>query len=192
MLAIKIILGTTRPGRFGIQPAKWLLNYASSKYADQATFELVDLQEIDLPLFDEPGMPAERNYIKDHTKRFSAAVESADGFVMITPEYNHAPSAVLKNAIDYLYHEWAYKPVAFLSYGGLAGGSRAVEIMRLVVAEPRMFDIYEQILIPNIWAGMNEKGEYQFTQRHEHQADSMLKELLFTAHHMKAMRASKK
>lgn len=116
---LKIIIASTRPGRKGPAIASWITKKAK-KIKDFET-EVLDLAEINLPLMDELAHPRLRTYQHQHTKDWSAKIESADAFIMITPEYNYGLTAPLKNAIDYLSMEWNYKPVAFVSYGGLAG-----------------------------------------------------------------------
>ena len=177
MPLIKVIVGSTRPGRFGPQPAKWFFDIAKKRH--DVTFELLDLQTINLPLLDEAVPPSMQKYANEHTKAWSKIIGEADGFVFVTPEYNHSMSGALKNAIDFLFHEWNYKAAAFVSYGGGAGGSRAVEHLRGVAAEVKLFQIRESVLIPNYWTGLNEKGEYQFTPEQEAAANAMLDELVF-------------
>lgn len=144
MTRIGIILGSTRPNRNGEQVAKWVYDIASQR--DDAEFELVDLLDYPLPHMDEPLPPSLGQYQNDHTKQWAEKIASLDGFVMVTPEYNHGTSGVLKNAIDYLYAEWNNKAVGFVSYGGV-GGARAVEHLRLVVAELQMADVRQQVPI---------------------------------------------
>jgi NAD(P)H-dependent FMN reductase len=144
MPTIGIILGSTRPNRNGEQVAKWVLDIASQR-AD-AQFELVDLRDYPLPHLDEPLPPSLGQYANEHTKAWAQKIASFDGFVMVTPEYNHSTSGVLKNAIDYLYSEWNNKAVGFVSYGGV-GGARATEHLRLVVAELQMADVRQQVAL---------------------------------------------
>ena len=122
MNRIGIILGSTRPNRRGEDVANWVYEVAARR--DDAGFELVDLRDYALPHLDEPLSPAMRQYQHDHTRAWSEKIASFDGFVMVTPEYNHSTSGVLKNAIDYLYTEWNNKAVGFVSYGGVGGAER--------------------------------------------------------------------
>jgi NAD(P)H-dependent FMN reductase len=186
MIAIKIVTGSIRPGRFNIQPASWLHSIAQ-KRQDIHT-ELIDLEKIALPFHAEPAPPMSGKYTHEHTKKWSQTINAADGFVFITPEYNHSFSPVLKNALDYLYHEWNYKPVVFVSYGSLAGGSRAVEHLRTVAAELKMYDLKDQILFPNYWDNLDSQGNFTFTLEHEKQAISMLDSLTYWAQIMKDAR----
>jgi NAD(P)H-dependent FMN reductase len=144
MSRIGIILGSTRPNRNGEQVAQWVYEIASRR-AD-AEFELVDLRDYPLPHLDEPLPPAMGQYQNEHTKLWAEKVASFDGFVFVTPEYNHSTSGVLKNAIDYLYSEWNNKAVGFVSYGGV-GGARAAEHLRLVVGELQMADVRQQVAL---------------------------------------------
>ncbi|MEP7017305.1 MAG: NAD(P)H-dependent oxidoreductase [Actinomycetota bacterium] len=145
MTRIGIILGSTRPGRNGEQVAHWVLDIASRR--GDATFELVDLADYPLPHLNEPLPPSLGRYQHEHTKQWAAKVASFDGFVIVTPEYNHGTSGVLKNALDYLYREWNNKAVGFVSYGASAGGARAVEHLRLVAGELQMADVRQQVAL---------------------------------------------
>lgn len=110
--------------------------------------EWVDLAEWNLPFMDEPHHPRLRQYTHEHTRRWSAAMEAADAFVIVTPEYNHGFTAPLKNAIDYLIHEWAYKPVGFVSYGGLSAGTRALQLLKPILIDLKMTPIVEAVNVP--------------------------------------------
>jgi NAD(P)H-dependent FMN reductase len=144
MIRIGIILGSTRPNRNGEQVARWVYDIASRR--SDAEFELVDLRDYPLPHLDEPLPPSMGQYQNDHTKAWAATIASFDGFVIVTPEYNHSTSGVLKNAIDYLYAEWNNKAVGFVSYGGV-GGARAAEHLRLVAGELQMADVRQQVAL---------------------------------------------
>jgi len=189
MVSIKIIVGSNRPGRFGIQPANWLHEVAK-QYADKANIEIVDLAEINLPFLDETTPPSmSQDYEKEYTKAWAKIISDSDGFVFVTPEYNHSYSAVLKNAIDYLNPEWLHKPVSFLSYGGTAGGARSVEHLRGVVSQLGMYDLTEHMLLPEYYMNLDDQGQYKFSERHEKNAKLMLEALIFWAEKMKDARA---
>ncbi|MFD7321004.1 NADPH-dependent FMN reductase [Streptomyces sp. NPDC059875] len=147
MLKIGIILGSTRPNRNGEQVAKWVLDIASRR--SDATFELIDLRDHPLPHLDEPLPPSLGQYQHEHTRQWAAKIASFDGFVIVTPEYNHGIPGTLKNAIDFLYAEWNNKAVGFVSYGGV-GGVRAVEHLRAVAAELQMADVRQQVTLSMI------------------------------------------
>jgi NAD(P)H-dependent FMN reductase len=144
MTRIGIILGSTRPNRNGEQVARWVLDVASQR--DDAEFELVDLRDYPLPHLDEALPPSLGQYQNEHTLQWAEKIASFDGFVIVTPEYNHGTSGVLKNAIDYLYAEWNNKAVGFVSYGAV-GGARAAEHLRLVAAELQMADVRQQVTL---------------------------------------------
>jgi len=145
MLSIAIIVGSTRPGRKSQAVAQWV--YDIAKRRTDATFELVDLKDFNLPLFDEPLPPAVGQYSQPHTKAWAAKIAEFDGFVFVTPEYNHGIPGALKNAIDFLFREWNHKAAGFVSYGGHANGSRAVEQLRLVLAEVQVAGVRAQVLL---------------------------------------------
>ncbi|MBI4035366.1 NAD(P)H-dependent oxidoreductase [Candidatus Daviesbacteria bacterium] len=186
MVKIKILTGSTRPGRFNIQPATWI--YEIAKKRVDLEVELLDLQEINLPFLDEPMPPLQHQYSKEHTKKWSKIIGEADGFIFVTPEYNHSISPVLKNAVDFLNLEWNFKPVTFISYGSLAGGARAVEHWRTIAAELKMYDLREQIMLPNYWDNLDKQGKYQFNESHEKSANTMLDSLIFWAGKMREAR----
>jgi NAD(P)H-dependent FMN reductase len=144
MPRIGIILGSTRPNRNGEQVAKWVLQVASQR--EDAEFELVDLRDYPLPHLDEPLPPSLGQYQNEHTKRWADTIASCDGFIMITPEYNHSTSGVLKNALDYLYAEWNNKAAGFVSYG-FAGGARAAEHLRQICGELQIADVRQQVTL---------------------------------------------
>jgi NAD(P)H-dependent FMN reductase len=183
---IAIITGSVRPGRFNIQPATWL--YEQMQKRTDSTWSLIDVATLNLPFMDEAAPPMQHAYTHPHTIDWSATVSGIDGFIFVTPEYNHSISPVLKNAVDYLYSEWNYKPVGFVSYGSLAGGSRAVEHWRGIAGELKMYDIREQIMFPNYWENIDASGAYQFSERHVASAQGLADSVIFWAEHMKPAR----
>src|SRR5579864_4168441 len=142
MIDVGIIVGSTRPGRKAEIIASWIRDIAEARR--DARFEIVDIQEFDLPMYDEPLPPFMGNYIHAHTKAWAAKIDSLDAFVFVAPEYNHGPSGALKNAIDFLYREWNNKAAAFVGYGG-GGGSRAIEQLRLVMVELQVATVRAQV-----------------------------------------------
>ena len=144
MSRIGSILGSTRPNRNGEQVAQWVYTIATQR--DDAKFELVDLRDYRLPHLDEPLPPSLGQYQNEHTKQWADKIASFDGFVFVTPEYNHSTSGVLKNAIDYLYAEWTNKAAGIVSYGGV-GGARAAEHLRLVLGELQIADVRQQVAL---------------------------------------------
>lgn len=135
-MRIGIVVGSTRPGRRGLEVARWVLRCAQSR-PPAARYELIDLAEVGLPLLDEPRPAAFGEYRHEHTVRWSRSVDVLDAFVFVTPEYNHSTSAALKNAIDYLFAEWHDKAAGLVGYGS-TGGWRAIEALRLVLAEVKV------------------------------------------------------
>jgi NAD(P)H-dependent FMN reductase len=144
MTRIGIIIGSTRPGRNGEAVARWVHDVAAQR--TDAEFELVDLLDYKLPHLDEAYPPSLGQYTEPHTLEWAKTIASFDGFVMVTPEYNHSTSGALKNAIDFLYAEWNNKAVGFVSYGSV-GGTRAVEHLRLIAAELQMADVRSQVAL---------------------------------------------
>jgi NAD(P)H-dependent FMN reductase len=142
MPKIGIIVGSTRPGRKADAVARWVHDAAVQR--GDAEYALVDIADYGLPLLDEPLPPMTGRYTKSHTRAWADTVGALDGFVFVTPEYNHSTSAALKNAIDFLYAEWGNKAAGFVSYGA-TGGTRAVEHLRLVMAELQVADVRAQV-----------------------------------------------
>jgi NAD(P)H-dependent FMN reductase len=142
MIRIAIIIGSTRPGRNGEAVAKWAYELAQKR--SDAEFELVDLADFKLPLFNETLPPAMGQYTYQHTRDWSAKIASFDGYVFVTPEYNHSTSGALKNGIDFLKNEWTNKVAGFISYGA-AMGIRAVEHLRLILAELQVATVRAQV-----------------------------------------------
>jgi NAD(P)H-dependent FMN reductase len=141
---IGVILGSTRPGRRGAPVARWVMDEAGRR--SDAEFELVDLADYPLPHLDEPLPPSMGQYQNAHTQQWAATIGRYDGFVFVTPEYNHSTSGVLKNAIDFLYAEWNNKPMGVVSYGAV-GGARAAEHLRLVAGELQMADVRTNVAL---------------------------------------------
>ncbi|WP_257350701.1 NADPH-dependent FMN reductase [Pseudalkalibacillus decolorationis] len=145
MLRIAIIIGSTRPGRRGEAVARWVHEIAQKR--SDAKYELVDIADFNLPLLDEPNPPIFGQYTKPHTLAWSEVINSFDGYVFVTPEYNHATSGALKNAIDYLFNEWKDKAAGIVSYGGGTGGARAAENLRLILGELHVADVRAQVTL---------------------------------------------
>lgn len=179
MPKIKIIIGSTRPNRVGPTIANWV-NEAAQKRTD-ASYEIVDLKDVDLPLLDEAAPPSAAPGENEHTKAWAKIVGDADGFIFVHGENNHSIQASLKNAIDYLYQEWRHKPVAFVSYGADAGGIRATEHLRQVVAWLDMHDLSSFVHIPNYWTQLGENGDLQATDQQDQKLEQLLTDLEFWA-----------
>lgn len=192
MSTIKIVIGSTRPGRFASTFAAWLSSVAKEFTAanpGSPRIELVDLADQHLPMLDEAAPASMGKYEHDHTKAWAKVVTEADGFVFVAQEYNHGYSASLKNAIDYLFYEWNNKPVAFASYGGAAGGARAVEQLREVSGEVKLYDLREAVLVPNYWAQLDATGAFKASEDQVNAAKTMFQALAFWTDEMKASRA---
>jgi NAD(P)H-dependent FMN reductase len=186
-LRLLIIIASTRPGRAGLPVGEWITERAR----EHGGFEVAvaDLAELALPFMDEPNHPRLRLYTHQHTKDWSAQVEAADAFVFVSPEYNYGMSAPLKNAIDYLSQEWAYKPVAFVSYGGISGGTRAVQMIKQVVSTLKMVPLTEAGNIPVVNRLFDVDGRLRPTAEREAAATTMLYVLARWAAVLRGMRA---
>jgi NAD(P)H-dependent FMN reductase len=183
---LTIIIGSTRPGRAGAAIAQWF----AARAKDHGRFDVtvVDLAEVGLPLLDEPNHPRLRQYTRQHTKDWSAIIDAADAVVFITPEYNHGYSAALKNAIDYLHHEWQHKPVGFVSYGGVAAGTRAMQQLKQVVTALRMLPVYDSVNIPFHAQLLGSDGVLRPNEVMDKAADTMLDELVRTEAALRPLR----
>jgi NAD(P)H-dependent FMN reductase len=142
-------------GAPGPSVARWIYQVASKR--SDAVFEVVDIKDYDLPLLDEPMIPALHQYSKPHTMRWSAKIASFDAFIFVTPEYNHSTSGALKNAIDFLFREWNDKAAGFVGYGS-AGGVRAVEQLRQIMGQLRVADMRTQVAL-STFTDFDEQGE---------------------------------
>jgi NAD(P)H-dependent FMN reductase len=186
MMKVKIIVASTRPGRKGPAVAAWVYELLSQK--KEITPELLDLAVIGLPFLDEEKHPRLKEYVHEHTHAWSRMIDEADAFIVVTPEYNFGYPASLKNAFDFLYQEWNYKPVAFVSYGGVAGGTRSVQQLKQVVTALKMMPISEDVHIPAFTKHINEDGKFQAEEGLIRSAENMLKELLKWAEALSPMR----
>lgn len=185
MISIAIIVGSTRPGRKAEVVARWVQSIAMQR--EDATFEIVDLADYDLPHLDEP-IPAAMgpDYSRSHTRTWSDTIDAFDGYVFVTPEYNHSTSGVLKNAIDYLYVEWHNKAAGFVSYG-LTGGTRAVEHLRLVMGELQVADVRGQVAL-SLSADFGHGTRLEPAAHHEQAVTTMLDQVIAWSGVLKALR----
>ena len=185
MIKVGIILGSTRPGRNGEAVAKWV--YAIAKQRTDAEYELIDLKDYNLPLLDEPVPPSQGKYSKEHTKKWAAKIDAIDAFVFVTPEYNHSTSGALKNALDFLYKEWNNKAAGFVSYGS-AGGTRAVEHLRLVMAELKIADVRAQVML-SLSTDFENFSTFKPAPQHEKSVGTLLDQVVAWGGAMKTLRA---
>ena len=185
MLDLAVVIASTRPGRAGLPIGTWFHAFAQR----HGKFEprLVDLAEVNLPFIDEPNHPRLAQYEKPHTKAWSATISPADAFVFVIPEYNHAAPPSLLNALDFLYNEWLYKPCAFVSYGGPAGGARSVAMMKQKAVALKMMPMFESVGIPFVIKQV-ENGVFTPNEQNEKAATTMLDELLRWANALKVLR----
>lgn len=172
---LQIIIASTRPGRVGVPVAEWFRR--SAEVHGRFEVEIVDLAEINLPFMDEPNHPRLRQYVHQHTRDWSARVDAADAFVFVMPEYNYGFNAPLKNAIDYLHFEWQYKPVGFVSYGGVSAGTRAVQMIKQVVTTLKMVPVPEAVSIPFVQQFLDADGVLHGNEVMDAGAQAMLDEL---------------
>lgn len=176
---VQVIIGSTRQGRFGDKPAQWIAS--ELKKNPEVEVEVVDLRDWPLPFFDEPISPSMNNgvYALDLARKWADKVGEADGYVIVTPEYNHGYPAVLKNAIDYVSKEWNNKPVGFVSYGTV-GGARAVEQLRQIAIELKLVPVRTSVNIVAYWNLLDEQGNLK-TESFQKSADDMLAQVIWYA-----------
>jgi NAD(P)H-dependent FMN reductase len=174
MIKIAIIIGSTRPGRVGEAVGRW--TYEVARQRQDAEFELIDLKEINLPLLDEAVPPSLGQYSKAHTQAWAARIDPCDAFVLVTPEYNHGTCAALKNALDFLYAEWNNKVAGFVGYGS-AGGTRAVEQLRLVMAELQVATVRKQVML-SLFTDFENMSVFKPHARQEAAVNEMLDQVI--------------
>jgi NAD(P)H-dependent FMN reductase len=184
-LRIGIIIGSTRPGRKAEAVAQWVHELASKR--GDAAYELLDVADFKLPVLDEPMPAAYGKYQHEHTKAWAARIAPLDGFVFVTPEYNHATSGALKNAIDFLGREWNNKAAGFVGYGG-TGGVRAVENLRLIMGELMVADVRAQAAL-SIFTDWENFTVFKPAAVHEKSIAAMLDQLVSWSRALKAVRA---
>jgi NAD(P)H-dependent FMN reductase len=172
MIRLKIIITSTRPGRVGPHFARWIEDLAKANPAFDV--EVIDLAEVNLPFMDEPEHPTKRLYTHEHTKAWSRRIDEADAFVIVAAEYNFGFTAVFKNAVDYLHHEWKNKPVGFVGYGGVAGGTRSIQMMKQVLTSVSMMPVVEAVYLPFFRQYFDAEGVFRPTDDHNKAAAAML------------------
>jgi NAD(P)H-dependent FMN reductase len=184
MLKVAIILGSTRPGRNGEAVGRWI--HETARRRSDANFELVDIKDFNLPLLDEPIPPSMGQYTKEYTKIWSAKIDSFDAYVFVTAEYNHGIPGALKNAIDFLFKEWNNKVAGFVSYGS-AGGVRAVEQLRLVMAELKVATVRSQVQL-SLFTDFENFTKFKPSSFHEKIVNTLLDEVIVWGGALKTLR----
>jgi NAD(P)H-dependent FMN reductase len=190
MTVISVIVGSTRQGRFSEKPAQWILQHLKKR--DGVEARLLDLRDFPMPFFDQsvpPAMPGKAPYENEFVKKWTAAIGQSDGFVFVTPEYNYGPSAVLKNAIDWVYPEWNRKAAAFVSYGS-AQGARGVQQLRETAIELQLAPVRSSVYIPvsTLWAHFQGGDVGAGLAALEESAGKMIDDLLWWTAALKAAR----
>ncbi|MCB8822771.1 NADPH-dependent FMN reductase [Microvirga rosea] len=187
-LKLNTIICSTRPGRVGPAVARWFHEEVGKHGQFQST--LIDLAELNLPLYDEPEHPILRRYRHDHTKAWSASVAAADAYVFVTPEYNFNPPPAFFNALNYVYAEWNYKPAGLVSYGGVSGGLRAAQIAKQILTTVKVMPMTEGVPIPSVAQLLDaDKKNFQPNDLVKASVKPMLDELHRWAQALKSMRS---
>lgn len=187
MPKLNVIITSVREKRVGKGVARWFTDRAKAHGAFDV--ELVDLGTVNLPLLSEPEHPRKRKYSQAATKAWSASVDAADAFVFVTPEYNYGMPPALLNALDHLYQEWLYKPAGFVSYGGISGGTRSVQMAKSVLTTLKMMPLPEAVNIPFVTTMVKEDGSFEGNEKHVQAAAGMLDELARWTGAMAVLRA---
>lgn len=187
MLRLNVVIASTRPGRVGKPVGDWFVDHAGKHGGFDV--QVADLAEFDLPIYDEPHHPRLQKYQHDHTKRWAASVDAADAYVFVVPEYNYGPTPALLNALNYVYNEWCYKPAGFVSYGGISGGMRSVQMTKLTLTTLKVMPMLEQVTIPMVNQYVD-GGVFRAIDVHEQSATVMLDELLRWAQALAPLRAA--
>lgn len=184
---LHIVISSTRPGRVGPAVAAWFSAFAEQH--GQFDVRLIDVAKFNLPVYDEPHHPVMQKYEHAHTKAWSASVAAADAFVFVTPEYNFGPSPAFVNALNYVYREWNYKACGFVSYGGMSGGLRSVQMAKQLVTTLKMMPMVEGVAVPMVGQHLDESGAFTANDLIDHSAQQMLDELLKWTHALAPLRA---
>jgi NAD(P)H-dependent FMN reductase len=184
---LRIVIGSTRPGRVGLPVGSWIAERAREHGGFDV--EVTDLAELDLPMFNEPAHPRLKQYVHQHTKDWSALVDGSDAFVFVIPEYNYGMTAPVKNAVDYLSQEWQNKPAGIVSYGGVSAGTRAAQMLKQVITGLKVMPVPEAVSIPMVREFLDEDGRLKPNEIMESAATAMLDELLRWAEALRPLRA---
>jgi NAD(P)H-dependent FMN reductase len=185
---LQVIIGSTRPGRVGSAVADWIVERARAR--GDFEVEVADLAVLNLPIFDEPNHPRLRRYVNQHTKDWSEIVDRSDAFIFVIPEYNYGFNAATKNAIDYLHQEWQNKPAGIVSYGGVAAGTRAAQMLKQVLSALKIVPVTDSVNIPFVGEKLDEDRRLKPNEIMEGAATAMLDELARWAQALRPLRAS--
>src|SRR5918998_2357686 len=188
MIRVAIVTGSTRPGRNNEAVARWVYDIAETR--SDTEFELVDIADYNLPLLDEAVPPSMGQYRHAHTKAWAEKIGSFDAYVFVTPEYNHGTSGALKNAIDYLYREWNNKAAGFVSYGS-AMGTRAVEHLRLIMAELQIADVRAQVML-SLFTDFENFSTFKPAPQHQQTLNTMCEQVVAWGAALKTVRGQAK
>ena len=184
---LQVIIGSTRPGRVGSAVADWIIDRARAH--GDFEVEVADLAVLNLPIFDEPNHPRLRRYVNQHTKDWSEIVGRSDAFIFVIPEYNYGFNAATKNAIDYLHQEWQNKPAGIVSYGGVAAGTRAAQMLKQVMSALKIVPVTDSVNIPFVGEKLDEDGRLKPNEIMEGAASAMLDELVRWTQALRPLRA---
>jgi NAD(P)H-dependent FMN reductase len=184
---LQVIIGSTRPGRVGSAVADWIIDRARAH--GDFEVEVADLAVLNLPIFDEPNHPRLRRYVNQHTKDWSEIVGRSDAFIFVIPEYNYGFNAATKNAIDYLHQEWQNKPAGIVSYGGVAAGTRAAQMLKQVMSALKIVPVTDSVNIPFVGEKLDEDGRLKPNEIMEGAAAAMLDELARWTQALRPLRA---
>jgi NAD(P)H-dependent FMN reductase len=184
---LQVIIGSTRPGRVGSAVADWIIDRARAH--GDFEVEVADLAVLNLPIFDEPNHPRLRRYVNQHTKDWSEIVGRSDAFIFVIPEYNYGFNAATKNAIDYLHQEWQNKPAGIVSYGGVAAGTRAAQMLKQVMSALKIVPVTDSVNIPFVSEKLDEDGRLKPNEIMEGAAAAMLDELARWTQALRPLRA---
>lgn len=187
MPRLMILIASTRPGRVGLPVAEWMRSRAETHGAFEVDW--ADMAEINLPFMDEPNHPRLQRYQHQHTKDWAARVEAADAFVFVVPEYNHGYNAVVKNALDYLVHEWKHKPLGIVSYGGVSAGLRGVAVLKPSLVALHLHVAFNAVNIPFVAQFIDDEGELRPNDTLQEASLAMLDELVELDGALRVLRA---
>jgi NAD(P)H-dependent FMN reductase len=182
---LKVIVASTRPGRIGLPIGEWFTQQAEQ--LPEFSVELLDLGKINLPFYDEPNHPKMQQYVHQHTKDWSAKIADGDAFIFIVPEYNFSMPATIKNAIDYLYYEWANKPSLIVNYGYISSGTRSAQMLKQVLTSVNIMPLAESVNIP-LMSYPDESQQFHADERLNDNAKESLQRLLLWTKHLAALR----